>query len=510
MATYTRQSSFVDGDSITAAIFNDEFNQLVNAFNVSTGHSHDGTTAGDGGPISVLFSNTISIGKNENTDIALTFNATSNDGVLTWMEDEDYFLFSDDILINSTEKLQFRDTAIYLNSSADGQLDIVADTEIQLAATTIDINGAVDISGALTLAGTSLAETISDTVGAMVSSNTETGVTVTYDDSDNTLDFVIGTLNQDTTGNAATATALETARTIHGVSFDGTANIDLSEVIQDTVGAMVSSNTESGITVTYQDGDGTLDFSVASQTDENFTTADHAKLDGIESNATADQTAAEIRTLVDSASDSNVFTDADHTKLDGIEASATADQTAAEVRTLVEAASDSNVFTDADHTKLNAIEAGATADQTDEEIQDVVGAMFTGNTETGITATYQDSDGTIDLVIGTLNQNTTGNAATATALETARTINGVSFDGTGNITTLTAGTGVSVSGTAVSIGQSVATNADVDFATVTTTGNAIIGGNLTVSGSTTTLNTATLDVEDQNITLNKGSGDTSG
>ena len=35
----------------------------------------------------------------------------------------------------------------------------------------------------------------------------------------------VGTLNQDTTGNAATATALETARTIHGVSFDGTANI---------------------------------------------------------------------------------------------------------------------------------------------------------------------------------------------------------------------------------------------------------------------------------------------
>ena len=47
-------------------------------------------------------------------------------------------------------------------------------------------------------------------------------------------------MNQDTTGNAATATALETARTIHGVSFDGTANIDLSEVIQDTVGAMLS------------------------------------------------------------------------------------------------------------------------------------------------------------------------------------------------------------------------------------------------------------------------------
>ena len=36
--------------------------------------------------------------------------------------------------------------------------------------------------------------------------------------------------------------------------------------------------------------------------------------------------------------------------------------------------------------------------KTDEEIQDIVGAMFSGNTETNITATYQDSDGTIDLV----------------------------------------------------------------------------------------------------------------
>ena len=36
---------------------------------------------------------------------------------------------------------------------------------------------------------------------------------------------------------------------------------------------------------------------------------------------------------------------------------------------------------------------------TDEQVQDKVGAMFSGNTETGITATYQDSDGTIDLAI---------------------------------------------------------------------------------------------------------------
>ena len=103
------------------------------------------------------------------------------------------------------------------------------------------------------------------------------------------------------------------------------------------------------------------------------------KLDTIEESATGDQTAAEIRTLVESATDSNVFTDADHTKLNNIEASATADQTASEIRTLVENASDSNVFTDADHTKLNAIEANATADQTNAEIRAAVEAASDSN-----------------------------------------------------------------------------------------------------------------------------------
>tara|TARA_R110002096_G_scaffold388066_1_gene582308 strand:+ start:242 stop:2092 length:1851 start_codon:yes stop_codon:yes gene_type:complete len=53
----------------------------------------------------------------------------------------------------TTNKLLFRDSAIYLNSSADGQLDIVADTEIQIAATTIDINGNADVSGNLVVGG---------------------------------------------------------------------------------------------------------------------------------------------------------------------------------------------------------------------------------------------------------------------------------------------------------------------------------------------------------------------
>jgi hypothetical protein len=210
----------------------------------------------------------------------------------------------------------------------------------------LDISGDVDIDGtleadAITINGITLSETISDTVGAMVSSNTETGITVSYEDGDNTLDFVLGssqttissltntslvigrdadndidfatdnniifrasgtdqiklidgvlapvtdagvdlgtstlefkdaffdgTVTSDAfagplTGNSSTATALETARTIHGVSFDGSANIDLSEVIQDTVGAMFGSNTETDIVVTYQDADGTIDLVVS-------------------------------------------------------------------------------------------------------------------------------------------------------------------------------------------------------------------------------------------------------
>ena len=135
-----------------------------------------------------------------------------------------------------------------------------------------------------------------------------------------------------------------------------------SEEIQDIVGGMVTGNTESGVTVTYQDADGTLDFSVASQTDENFTTADHSKLDGIESGATADQSNAEIKTAYEANSNTNAFTDADHSKLDGIE-------------------------------------SGATANQTNEEIQDIVGGMVTGNTESGLAVTYQDADGTLDFSI---------------------------------------------------------------------------------------------------------------
>ena len=160
---------------------------------------------------------------------------------------------------------------------------------------------------------------------------------------------------------------------LDGIETGATAD-QTNEEIQDIVGGMLTSNTESGITVTYQDTDGTIDFTVPTQSENDFTTVLKNKLDAIEASATADQTASQIKTSYESNSDTNEFSDAEQSKLSGIEASATADQTNAEIRTAVEAASDSNVFNDADHSKLNAIEASADVTDT----ANVVSALSAG------------------------------------------------------------------------------------------------------------------------------------
>jgi cytoskeletal protein CcmA (bactofilin family) len=90
---------------------------------------------------------------------------------------------------------------------ASGVLTVAGEVD----ATSLDISGDADIDGtleadAITIDGVTLSETIADTVGAMVGSNTESGITVAYQDGDNTLDFTVATLNQDTTGTAATVT----------------------------------------------------------------------------------------------------------------------------------------------------------------------------------------------------------------------------------------------------------------------------------------------------------------
>jgi len=136
-----------------------------------------------------------------------------------------------------------------------------------------------------------------------------------------------------------------------------------------------------------------------------FTDADESKLDGIEAGAditdTANVTAAgavmdsevtdlagikavTVSTLQVKPSE-GAFVDGDKTKLNTIETNATADQTDAEIRDAVEAAINSNVFTDSDHSKLDSIETNADVTDT----ANVVAALTAG---TNITIA---SDGTI-------------------------------------------------------------------------------------------------------------------
>jgi hypothetical protein len=91
---------------------------------------------------------------------------------------------------------------------------------------------------------------------------------------------------------------------------------------------VVASGTGATKTITVTDTNTTYSVGDGGLSEKNFTTALNTKLSGIEASATADQTASEIRTLVESASDSNVFTDADHSKLNAIAASATANPNA--------------------------------------------------------------------------------------------------------------------------------------------------------------------------------------
>ena len=201
-----------------------------------------------------------------------------------------------------------------------------------------------------------------------------------------------------------TLTASQIAANAIGTSELADDSVDTNAVQDDAITFAKMQNIDTARILGRDDsGSGTV---------EQLTAANVRTMINVENGATADQSASEIKTAYESNSNTNAFTDARLSKLNGIASGAT------------------NV------TNTNQLTNGAgfiTATLTNEEVQDIVGGMVTGNTESGITVTYQDSDGTLDFTVGTLNQNTTGNAATATKLATARTIAGVSFDGSANI-----------------------------------------------------------------------------
>jgi len=161
--TKTSPTNFVDGETIQASDFTTEFDAIDAAFETG-GHQHDGTD-GEGGAIEKLLSNTITFGTGADTDIVVTFDGNTADGVLTWMEDEDYFKFSDDILLTTTEKIQFGDTASFIQQSSDGVLRIDGEATIDMNAST-----AVTVSNDLKL----------DSDSAVLGFGSDNDITVTH------------------------------------------------------------------------------------------------------------------------------------------------------------------------------------------------------------------------------------------------------------------------------------------------------------------------------------------
>ena len=146
MASYTRQSSFADGDIIQASDFNDEFNQLVNAFANTTGHAHDGTAAE--GPV---------IGLIGDPGVATPLNKVVVDDTNNQVE------FNIDVSGTSTEQFVVKDGLIEPTTTND--IDLGSSTkkfkDLHLAGTA-NIAGTVTLSGNVLVSGTLGADLIPD------------------------------------------------------------------------------------------------------------------------------------------------------------------------------------------------------------------------------------------------------------------------------------------------------------------------------------------------------------
>ena len=288
--------------------------------------------------------------------------------------------------------------------------------------------------------------------------------------------------------------------------LDNNANqllFSMQEIVDSGAGSNVQS--VSGTTPIVSSGGTTPAISITAATTSaagSMSASDKSKLDGIEASATADQTASEIRTLVGSASDSNVFTDADHSKLDGIETSATADQTASEIKTAYESNSDTNAFTDAEKTKLSSVESNATADQTNAEIKTAYEAnsdtnAFTDAEKTKLSGVETSADVTdatnVDAAGAVMNSDLDGKGELLVG------------DGSGDPTALSVGTNGYILKANSSTATGLEWSAESGGSTLTTEEVQDIVGAM-VSGNTETNISVTYD--DTNGKLNFASTDT--
>ena len=302
------------------------------------------------------------------------------------------------LLINSTRQLQFGDSGTYIHQSADGVLDLVSDTEIEINATTIDMNGNLDLSGTLTMGSAAISEADIEQIDDLTAGTVTASKAVVVDSNKDigsfrniTLTGELDAATLDISGNADIDGTLEA----DAITVDGTA---LSEYIADTVGAMVSSNTETNITVTYEDGDNTLDFVIGTLNQDTTGTADNIT---VSANNSTDETVYPI--FVDGATGSQgaesdtgltYNPSSGNLTIGGQLAAATLD---------ISGNVDVDGTLEADAITVDGVTLAET-------IADTVGAMVSSNTESGITVAYDDSDNTLDFTVGTLNQDTTGTA----------------------------------------------------------------------------------------------------
>lgn len=249
---------------------------------------------------------------------------------------------------------------------------------------------------------------------------------------------VNATGNQNTTGNAATATKLQTARTIGGVSFDGTANINLPGVNttgnQNTTGnAATATKLQTARKISGVSFDGSADITLTAENVSAFAlraTGTYADTSGAVP-WNAESGAYNVTRSGDSYIVANFYTGVGscrtlqiraHHKNGGLYYRSSRDgygfeEGWAQIYTKKDSIPGVNT-TGNQNTTGNA--ATATKLQT---ARTIGGVSFDGSANINLPG-----------VNTTGNQNTTGNAATATKLQTARNINGVPFDGTKDIT----------------------------------------------------------------------------
>lgn len=216
MAGYTRQSSFADGDTITAALFNDEYNQLVNAFHNSTGHSHDGTAAS--GPVIGLIGDAGETSPNNKVLIDTTNN---------------YIEFYVEVASAPVQQLYIADGAIIPVTDSDVDLGTTSLRFKDTYTDTVTTTGNVSVGGNLTVTG-----------NATISGN------LTFGDADTDSINLAAEIDSDIIPNTDGTYDLGSAtKEWQDLYIDGTANID--SLVADT--ADINGGTIDGATIATSD-----------------------------------------------------------------------------------------------------------------------------------------------------------------------------------------------------------------------------------------------------------------